>query len=70
VTFVFSDERLRDLRVSGTFRMEDLGLFLRTLGAALPIDVRYLDQQHVEITPRAQTPNRDSRPNQRTNSRR
>jgi transmembrane sensor len=70
VTFVFSDERLRDLRVSGTFRIEDLGLFLRTLGAALPIDVRYLDQQHVEITPRAQTPNRDSRPNQRTNGRR
>jgi transmembrane sensor len=75
VTFVFSDEQLRDLRVSGTFRIADLGLFLRTLSAALPIDVRYLDQQHgdqqhVEITPRAQIPNQDSRQNQRTNDRR
>jgi transmembrane sensor len=70
VIFVFSDERLRDLRVSGTFRIEDLELFLRTLGAALPIDVRYPDPQHVEITPRAQAPNRDSRPNQRMNDRR
>jgi transmembrane sensor len=70
VAFAFSDERLRDLRVSGTFRIADLGLFLRTLGAALPIDVRYIDQQHVEITPRAQIPNQDSRQNQRTNDRR
>jgi transmembrane sensor len=69
VTFVFSDERLQDLRVSGTFRIADLGLFLRTLGAALPIDVRYLDQQHVEITARAQGPNRDSHPSQPTNHR-
>ena len=52
VTFTFRDEHLRDLRVSGTFRIADLGLFLRTLSAALPIDARYLDQQHVEITPR------------------
>jgi len=66
VTFVFSDERLRDLRVSGTFRITDLGLFLRTLSAALPIDAHYLDPQHVEITPRTRAPDRDSRPNHRT----
>lgn len=70
VTFVFSDERLRDLRVSGTFRIGDLALFLRTLGAALPIDAHYLDQhdgdqQHVEITPRAQPLNGDPRTNER-----
>jgi transmembrane sensor len=80
VTFVFSDERLQDLRVSGTFRIGDLALFLRTLGAALPIDVHYLgqhdgdphagDQQHVEITPRAQPLNGDPRQNPRTNERR
>ncbi|MFL6600491.1 MAG: FecR family protein [Steroidobacteraceae bacterium] len=67
VTFMLSDDGLRDLRVSGTFRTGDLGLFLRTLSAALPIDVRYLDQEHVEITRRA--PARTS-PNQRTNDRR
>jgi transmembrane sensor len=75
VTFVFSDERLRDLRVSGTFRIGDLALFLRTLGAALPIDAHYLDQhdgdqQHVEITPRAQPLNGDPLRNPRTNERR
>ena len=69
VTFVFSDERLRDLRVSGTFRVADLKLFLRTLGAALPIDVHYLDPQHVEITSRPQAPSPDSRPYQRTDGR-
>jgi transmembrane sensor len=70
VAFVFSDERLQDLRVSGTFRIADLGLFLRTLGAALPIDVHYLDPQHVQITPRARAPSPDSRPNQRPSDRR
>jgi transmembrane sensor len=70
VTFVFSDERLQDLRVSGTFRIADLQLFLRTLGAALPIDVHYPDPQHVEITPRAQqAPDRDPHSSQRTNER-
>jgi transmembrane sensor len=69
VTFVFSDERLQDLRVSGTFRIADLQLFLRTLGAALPIDVHYPDPQHVEITPRAQAPDQDLHSSQRTNER-
>ena len=53
VTFVFSEPRLRELRVSGTFRVDDLRLFLRTLGAALPLEARWADPQRVEIRPRA-----------------
>lgn len=49
VQFVFSDSRLRELRVSGTFRIGDLPLFLRTLAAALPIEPRYLNPQRIEI---------------------
>jgi transmembrane sensor len=49
VKFVFSDSRLRELRVSGTFRIGDLPLFLRTLAAALPIESRYLNPQQIEI---------------------
>ncbi len=49
VKFVFSDQHLRELRVSGTFKVEDLPLFLRTLAAALPIEPRYLDPQQIEI---------------------
>jgi transmembrane sensor len=69
VTFVFSDERLQDLRVSGTFRIADLQLFLRTLGAALPIDVHYPDPAHVEIAPSAPAPDQDPHSSQRTNER-
>jgi transmembrane sensor len=49
VTFAFSDPQLQELRVSGTFRTGDLSLFLRTLQAALPIEVRWLDPQRIEI---------------------
>jgi transmembrane sensor len=52
VIFAFADPRARDLRVSGTFRTDNLDLLLRTLSAALPIEVRYPDPQHVEITSR------------------
>jgi len=49
VKFVFTDPRLRDLRVSGTFRIGDLALFLRTLAAALPIEPRYQSAEQIEI---------------------
>jgi transmembrane sensor len=49
VSFVFSNSHLRELRVSGTFRIGDLPLFLRTLAAALPIEARYLNPQQIEI---------------------
>ena len=50
VTFVFAESRLRDLRVSGTFKTSDLPLFLRTLAAALPVEMRYLTPDKIEIT--------------------
>jgi len=53
VTFAFSDPQVQKLRLSGTFRVTDLPLFLRTLSAALPVDVHWVDSQHVELTARA-----------------
>jgi transmembrane sensor len=50
VTFVYTDTQLKNLRVSGTFRTDDQGLFLRTLAAALPIELKYLDPEKVEIS--------------------
>lgn len=52
VKFVFTDSRLRELRVSGTFRIGDLPLFLRTLAAALPIEPRHLDTGQIAIASR------------------
>jgi transmembrane sensor len=52
VQFVFTDSRLRELRVSGTFKIGDLPLFLRTLAAALPIEPRHLDTGQIEIASR------------------
>ena len=52
VTFVFSQPQLEQLRVSGTFRLTDLSLFLRTLSAVLPVEVRWNGPQRVEILPR------------------
>lgn len=53
VTFVFSDPQLQQLKVSGTFRLTDLNLFLSTLSAVLPVDVRWSGSERVEIVPRA-----------------
>ena len=52
VTFEFSDPRLQDLRLSGTLRVTDLALFLRTLSAALPVEARWIGPQRVEFFPR------------------
>jgi ferric-dicitrate binding protein FerR (iron transport regulator) len=52
VTFVFANTELEDLRVSGTFRISDLTLFLRTLSTAFPIDARWTGSQRVEFVPR------------------
>ena len=53
VTFVFAESRLQDLRVSGTFKTSDLPLFLRTLAAALPVEMRYLTPEKIEIASRS-----------------
>jgi len=60
VTFVFKDPELKDLRVSGTFRTDNLPLFLRTLRAALPIETVWLDPQRVEISRRMGLGSRES----------
>jgi transmembrane sensor len=52
VTFELADPKLRELRVSGTFRTGDLPLFLRTLQAALPVESHWIDSRHVQISPR------------------
>lgn len=49
VAFVFADPRCRNLRVSGSFRMDDLPLFLRTLGTALPVTVRRSASDRIEF---------------------
>lgn len=49
VQFTFTDPRVLELRLSGTFRMDDLPLFLRTIGTALHLDVRWINPHHVQI---------------------
>jgi len=53
VTFDFADPRLRQLQVSGVFRVSDLPLFLRTLSAAFPVNAKWTGPQRVEFTLRA-----------------
>jgi transmembrane sensor len=60
VTFVFTDPQLQELRVSGTFRTDNLPLFLRTLRAALPIETVWLSAQRVEISRRTGIGSRES----------
>lgn len=55
VTFVFDDPRLEQLPVSGVFRLADLALFLRTLAAAFPVQVRWHGPHRVEIASRPAT---------------
>jgi transmembrane sensor len=59
VTFEFADPRLAHLRVSGTFRVADLSLFLRTLSTALPIEARWIGPQRVEFVSSNNTPDQD-----------
>jgi len=58
VTFVFANPRVSRLRLSGTFRMNDLSTFLRTLCTALPVEARWTGSQRVELTDRASPPSR------------
>ena len=65
VTFVIEDPRIQDLHISGKFRTDDLGLFLRTMGAVLHVESRYLAQDRIEIASRLPGPNRDFHSNAR-----
>lgn len=44
------DERARDLRVSGTFRLDSTDAVLANLQASLPIHVRYFTRYWVSIS--------------------
>jgi transmembrane sensor len=61
VTFVFTDPQLKELQVSGTFRMSDLPLFLRTLATVFPVTAKWVDTQHVELAWRTATNSQDPR---------
>lgn len=52
VSFDFSNPELQELQLSGTFRVDDLPLFLRTLSAALPVEAQQVGPQRFEIRPR------------------
>lgn len=45
-----SDDTTAKLRVSGTLRVDDLPVSLRTLGLALRLNVRWIDAHHVELS--------------------
>jgi transmembrane sensor len=53
VTFVFANPQVSRLRLSGTFRMNDLSTFLRTLCTALPVEAHWTGSRQVELTERA-----------------
>jgi transmembrane sensor len=56
VTFVYTDSSLQELRVSGSFNIDDLAAFLRTLSVALPLETRFVAPQQIEVSRRAATP--------------
>lgn len=51
VKFIFSEPRLKQLQLSGTFRITDLTLFLSTLCTALPVEAHWINPHLVEFTP-------------------
>jgi transmembrane sensor len=61
VTFVFANPELEELQVSGTFRISDLTLFLRTLSTAFPVEARWIGSQRVEFVPRQHARSRSLR---------
>jgi transmembrane sensor len=50
VTFVYSEPSLKNRRVSGTFHLSNLPLFLRTLSLALQVQTRSVDPHRIEIS--------------------
>jgi len=44
------DRRARDLRISGTFRLDSTDAVLANLQASLPINVRYFSRYWVSIS--------------------
>jgi transmembrane sensor len=61
VSFVFADPQLQALRLSGTFRVSDLNLFLRTVSMALPIEAHWIGPRRVEFVSREANTRQESR---------
>ncbi|WP_347987706.1 FecR family protein [Methylomonas sp. AM2-LC] len=49
VEFQIADPKLRDLKISGTFKTANLQLLLETLEAGFPIKAQIIDSQHVRL---------------------
>lgn len=49
VEFQIADPKLRNLKISGTFKTANLQLLLETLAASFPIKVNMIDSQHVRL---------------------
>jgi transmembrane sensor len=49
VAFEFSDRELSRMRISGSFHIGDLNLFLKTLETAFPVRAKVLDSHHVRL---------------------
>ena len=58
VTFTFTDPQLERLPVSGIFRLADLGLFLRTLSAAFPVQIHRDGPHRIDLESRTDTSTR------------
>lgn len=49
VEFQIADPKLRDMKISGTFKTTNLQLLLETLEAGFPIKAKVIDSQHVRL---------------------
>jgi transmembrane sensor len=49
VNFEITDPTLSNLRISGSFQIADLNLFLKTLATAFPIRAKILDAHHIKL---------------------
>jgi transmembrane sensor len=49
VEFQIADPKLRDMKISGTFKTTNLQLLLETLEAGFPIKAKIIDSQHVRL---------------------
>jgi transmembrane sensor len=64
VHFSLADPAVARLRLSGTLRMDELPVSLRTLGTALQLQIRWLDAHNVELTPKVADESQGGRPGQ------
>jgi transmembrane sensor len=49
VEFQIADPKLRELKISGTFKTSNLPLLLKTLEAGFPVKINVIDPQHIRL---------------------